>query len=734
MDIESEQFKQLLETFSDELDERLQDINDGLLKLEKNSLNPADFNIVVEKIFREAHNIKGASRGIGITHIGEIAHQVESLFSDIQTKKIQLTHEIIDLCLEASDMMRLALKSYMHNSPLTFDMDNLILRLKQGGVKKTTQPIVNSNTSTNTNINDAKDVKLHESIRVSIESLDRVSALMEEIQINKIAIDDHYKELAKLSIVAKTLDQQWKQIQYVLRNNKMGEYFERMLQLFSDNLLESNNIFFRLKKEMHGRIGELDVLANALQNEVSVLRLIPAEVLLRTLPRVVRDLANELNKKIDFIMTGNTVKMDKMIIEQIHNPIIHLLRNAIDHGIETNEQRLNQNKSLEGHIRVDIREEGDRICISISDDGAGIDVKQIADNALKKNLISAQELSIMNEAQILDLIFVPGFSTKKIITDISGRGVGLDIVKANISDLKGQVKINTQLGKGTTIELHLPLTLSSERGMLFMCGGQHFVIPTNAIERVATVTANQIIEIEDTLAILIEGHPIPLRLLTDVLGLQNQETFKKDYMSIIVLKNSATSVALLVDNILNEREIVIKPLQPPINAVPCVIGGTLASAGDIIIVLNPNDIINQCINTKKVSPITFETNVESSTARPHILVVDDSITTRALEKNILENHHFVVTTAVNGQEAWDLLKKNQFSLIITDVTMPIMDGFTLTEQIKQSAEYRELPVIIVTSLGSESEKQRGISVGADAYIVKNEFESEKLLEIVEQLV
>jgi two-component system, chemotaxis family, sensor kinase CheA len=332
------------------------------------------------------------------------------------------------------------------------------------------------------------------------------------------------------------------------------------------------------------------------------------------------------------------------------------------------------------------------------------------------------------------LIFLPGFSTKEIITDISGRGVGLDVVKANLDALKGSVSVTSILGQSTTFTLRVPLTLTSELGLMVSTCGQAFVIPMNGIERVFTLRTDEIVEIEASQTVLLEGHPVPLRILADILKFEKKEIANPDCVPIIILKNARKVVAILVDEIIGEREIVIKPLQPPASNVPCVIGGTLSGKGQVIVVLSASDLIEAAVHSGQMTRVSIQDKTDKEETRPRILVVDDSITTRTLEKNILESNHYQVTLAVNGKEAWDILQKESFSLLITDVSMPIMDGFTLTERVKQSNQLRDLPVIIVTSLGSDAEKKKGAEVGANAYIVKNEFESDVLLEVVAQLV
>jgi two-component system chemotaxis sensor kinase CheA len=729
MDLDQKQLDEILQTFKVELDERLQEISDCLLKIENTDKNTSDFTQNIEKILRAMHNIKGAARSLGLQDIGEIAHQLESLFASIKQQKNTLDSHLINFCLEVSDLIRTALDGYILHAPIPLNVAAIFEKIQ---VKKRATPTHINQTTIIKNDENSNKYE-HESIRVSIAGLDKISSLMEEMQINKLAIDENYKDFANLHIRFKILNQLWKQMKTRMDIKGMHTSFDKLFTSFNDEITHSSNHIFRLKKDIHQRINALNIITSELQNEMKTLRLIPAEVFLRHLPRAVRDIANALHKTIEFRITGENVKMDKWIIEAIQNPIIHILRNAIDHGIEAEEVRLKKHKNKVGHIDLHVKEEGEHIMITIHDDGAGIDYQEMGKIAQEKNIIAENALEKMTPQQILDMIFLPGFSSKKMITEVSGRGVGLDVVKANIQDLKGKINIITQKDIGTTFELYLPLTLASERGLLIQCAGKNFAIPTQHIEYVLTLNPKHIVEIESQDAIVMHGKPIILRNLASILDIyQNSECVQP--LSIVVMKNNTQMLGFIVDEIINEREIVIKSLYPPLAHIPGIVGATLSTTGDVIIVLDHVEILKRANMMQRTERILKKTTTDEIKEIPHILVVDDSITTRTLEKNILENHHFKVTTAINGKEALNLLNKGSFSLIITDINMPVMDGFTLTEHIKKSQQLKDIPVIIVTSLGSDVEKQRGIEVGANAYIVKNAFESDELLKIVEQLV
>jgi len=736
--------QELIQTFTVELDEQSQAMTDALLKLEKMDLDHPNYNDTINTIFRAAHNIKGAARGIGITTVGEIAHQIESLFTAVQKKTLSLTPEIIDISLIAVDKMRIAMNAYIHKTDLPFDLPDFVAHLARGekfteknekSHDKNTQSKLNTDNSMlkSPKRTESHDYKSKKTVRVSVDKLEHISGLMEELQVNKISIEEHYKHLATLMAKTKNLTYIWKRT--FPKDYKYSDtHLQKVIQTSNDMLLDINQSVDYLFKKIRGHVNELSIISNSLQDETRMIRLLPASTLLRDFTRTVRDMGQELQKDVELILHGDDVQLDKMVLDGLQAPLVHLLRNAIDHGIEDKLTRLKQGKSEKGHITIDVIDEGNQILIVVTDDGSGIDIRTIAKIAEEKKLATQSELETLTDNDILEFMFHPGFSTKQTVTSISGRGIGLDIVKSGLQDLKGNVTLSTELGIGTTFYLRVPLTLSSEHGLTLICGGELFVIPIFVIERVIIASRSNIIEVEGSEAILVDDIAVLLRKLSDLLAIEEKIPANSDNLSIIIVKSGRNRLGIIVEEIVGEREIVIKPLQPPLAKLPYIAGGTLSGTGQVIIVLNMAEILNSTLQTSRVTRIVSLNNETKKTEVPHILVVDDSITTRTLEQNILRNKGYKVTTAVNGKEGWDILQKQKFSLLITDINMPIMDGFTLTEHIKKSETLRDMPVIIITSMGSEAEKKRGLEVGADAYIIKNEFESGELLRIVSQLV
>ncbi len=335
----------------------------------------------------------------------------------------------------------------------------------------------------------------------------------------------------------------------------------------------------------------------------------------------------------------------------------------------------------------------------------------------------------------LELIFRPGFSSKDVITDLSGRGVGLDVVGVNVRKLNGSVKLQTQRGEGTSFTLKVPLTLSTERGLHVRAGREDMVIPSTAVERILEIGAGLVLDVAGSQAILVNGKAVALRNLAATLALPPRVVSQTERIPVVIVSKGWTQVGFVVDEVVGEREIVVKRLLPPLRAVPHVSGATLTGSGDIMMVLNVADLVDSALRQSgRTGFAQAQPSSPNDSGPPHILIVDDSITTRTLERGILEAHGFKVSVAVDGMRGWELLQQDHFNLVVTDVEMPTMTGFELTEKIKKTPQTAHIPVIVVTSLAKDEDRRRGMEVGADAYIVKGDFETQVLLDTVGQLI
>lgn len=741
--LDQELMRMLMDTFVIELDEQLQTITDGLLVLEK-GVEDSERRQTLESVFRAAHNIKGAARGVEVTDVADIAHHLESIFAVLKRENRSPDGAVTDLVLESLDAMRQAMAGFGSQQTPGFDKNVLIARLERVAVEPVDQPVAAAHASPAT-IADAGSMagrrveagkpaagnqqRAADVVRVHVDKLENLAAMMEELQVAKIGMDDHLVSMQQLRNRVQELTSGWRRA--TARTSQADR--DGWLKRSADTIAELDIASARAHREMRASTSRLGILVESMQDSVRMMRLVPVATLLRPMSRSVRDIARELGKKVDFEISGDEIEIDRMVLDGIHDPLVHLLRNALDHGIEAPQQRLNKGKPAEGRLRISVISEGSQIVLTVQDDGGGISADEIAASALKKRLVSETELAAMGRDQILGLIFRPGFSSKEIITRISGRGVGLDVVLMNLRKLKGSVQLETEEGKGTRFILRLPITLATDHGVLVRAGGAVFAVPTSAVDRIMEIRPEQIVEVEASHAIVHRGRSIPLRDLAATLELETQERINKKILPVMVIAKGWDNVAFLVDEVIGEREIVVKPFRSLLQSVRNITGGTLTGNGEVIMVLNPSDLVDSAMRGSLAHLHHAESHAEIAKAL-RVLVVDDSITTRSLEKSILEHAGYKVSLAVDGKQAWDMLQELVFDLVVTDVEMPKMDGFELTALIKQSERLKRLPVIIVTSLAREEDRKRGIEAGAEAYIVKGQFETGVLLDVVGQLI
>jgi two-component system chemotaxis sensor kinase CheA len=457
---------------------------------------------------------------------------------------------------------------------------------------------------------------------------------------------------------------------------------------------------------------------------------------------MVRDLAQEAGKEAVLQIVGGDTELDKRVLEQIKDPLIHMLRNAIDHGIEPPEQRVALGKPRGGTITLTAEQLGKDVVICVSDDGAGLDLDAIR-QAITRHGLDAQALS---GTELVEIIFKVGISTSPIITDISGRGVGLDVVRRNVEALHGRIDVDWTPGEGAAFTLTLPLRLTSSHGLLVRASNQLFAIPLNAIERILYVSPQEISPLEGQDTIRYNGRPLTLVRLNDVLELPHTDGQRDSAglskgearILVVILAAAERRMAFAVDELAGEQEIVIKGLGKQLTRVGGIAGAAVMGSGEVVLILNVADLIKLAMRGKRRSVLDARPEATPSgvtRAQRRILIVDDSITTRTLEKNILEAAGYTVQLAIDGHEALSAIATGGMpDLIVSDIVMPRIDGFELTRRIKDDPNTANLPVILVTSLSSSEDKAQGIEAGADAYIVKSSFDQNNLLETIEQLI
>jgi two-component system chemotaxis sensor kinase CheA len=479
-------------------------------------------------------------------------------------------------------------------------------------------------------------------------------------------------------------------------------------------------------------------MVDALLNDTKNLLMLPSSTLLEPFFKMVRELSRDQGKEVELVVSGEAVEIDKRVLSEMRDPLMHLLRNAVDHGIEPPEQRTRAAKPPCGTIHVLVSPvEGNKIEIVVSDDGKGINPTNVNEAAVRRGIISAEEGRSLSEQEALWLIFRPEVSTSAIITEISGRGLGMSIVKEKVERLGGRISLETRPGGGTTFRLLLPLTLATFRGLLVHAAGQPFIIPTANVERVLCIGVDEVRTVERRETIRLNGKVVALVRLHAVLELSQpplQASAKSIYA--VVLAAGEKRVAFGVDEICSEQEVLVKRLGMPLARVRNVAGATVLGSGKAVPILNADDLLKSSISGGVPAGAISES--ESSGAKPgdrrkSILVAEDSVTARMLIKSILESAGYHVQTAVDGVDAFTLLKTALFDVVVSDVEMPRMSGFELTEKIRADAKLAEMPVVLVTALASPEHRERGVDAGANAYIVKGSFDQGNLLDIVQRL-
>jgi len=566
MDIDPKIFQQLIDTFNIELEEQLQLITEGLVKLEKD-IDPKEAETILHSIFRSAHNIKGSSRSIGIMELGDIAHKLENIFQQLRDEKVLPSKEVIDVGFEALEAMRKAFAAFVNKNPVA----ERGAASAAGGQKKSDES--------------AENLQHDEYVKISIAKIAEISALIDELQMVKLHVADRLSQ-------SKGILQKFSELNEKTFNNQM---------LIQKELMKLYNVDYTTNSQFK-------LLAENLQYQVRLLQLTPVDAVLQPLIGTARTLSRELNKEINLTISSGGIDLDRFMLEVLKNPLQHLLRNAIDHGIETADVRKEMGKEAIGQIHIKVASEGNRIVVIFSDDGAGINAQKVLESAINKKLITEYESNNLTEAQRLDFVFSPGVSTKETITELSGRGVGLDVVRTSVQSIGGDVSLTTELGQGTTIKLSLPLTLASDRGVFIRVRDSYFVIPTTAVTRIVELDRDQIDSVQSGYAFMLEGRPVPLRDLANMLNFAtlDEKTEKAEKISIVVISKGWTLVGLIVDEIFGEQEIVIKPIIEPLNILPCISGATLTGQGDVVLVLNPIYLVEAAVSTSgKLSKVNL---------------------------------------------------------------------------------------------------------------------------------
>lgn len=703
--------KKLLATFKVEADEHIKRISSGLFELEKGPTADRKTE-VVEAIFREAHSLKGAARAVNMTEIEAICQSLEDTFASLKCKEMALSQELFNQLYQAVDAIGRLL------SPAAGGQE---AEVKERGLKfgdlglKAYPPFPGPRPQAPEP--GPPSPPLSDTVRISAGRLNSLLLKIEELLSVKLMASQHVADLREL-----VSELERREREFCKDDNAYVKSLQIRLTALENSAEHDNRMIGRMVDDLLSDIKEVLML--------------PCSSLLEIFPKFVRDLSHDKGKEVDLVIEGEEIEIDRRILEEMKDPLLHLVRNCIDHGVEKPKERQQKNKPVRGKIIIKILpKDGDKVEIIISDDGAGVDMGRVREAAIKGGVISREETEKLNERETLWLIFRSGVSTSPIITDISGRGLGLAIVQEKIERLGGTISVETHPDIGTRFLITLPLTLATFKGILIRAGDQLFILPSANLERVVRLKKEEIKTVENRETIEINGEAVSLVRFKDVLGLppkDEQDAFG-DKVQVVIVVSGSMRIAFIVGEILGEQEVLVKGLGRQLSRVRNIAGATILGTGKVVPIINIPDLMKSAVRVQAPAMKPSAVLEKKEAKRGSVLVVEDSITARMLLKNILEAAGYDVKTAVDGVDGFTQAKSGEFDIVVSDVDMPRMNGFDLTVKIRADKRLSGLPVVLVTALESREDRERGIDVGADAYIVKSSFDQSNLLEVIKRL-
>ncbi len=732
--------ERLVAAFAGELEDHVRVLNEDLLALEKER-DPAERKALLDDLFRTAHSVKGSSRAASIAPIEAASSRMEELLSALREGRRELDAPTLDLFFEVTDALeeaagRLRERQGFEGAPIEVVAERL--EAAAGGRRPSVErPALPTGVAV-----EGRGA----TVRTSTERLDRLMNLTGELIV---ARDQGQRVVATLRDIEAHLSRwraDWRVLERVMGpvvdavrdggegggRSDVGRRFEVALGRQQDHFRRMQAELDRLRAEVLADRRQLTHAIDPLADEVRTLRLMPFVEATSGLDRTARDLARGLDKEVEVVVAGGDVEMDRAVVQALRVPLLQLVRNAVDHGVEGPEARQEAGKVPQGRVRVAARLSGPEVWITVEDDGRGLDHEAIRARAAALGWDVPDD-----EAALAQLIFRPGFSTARLITDISGRGVGLDVVRQAVEAMQGGLQVASRPGQGTRFDLTVPLTLLTLRALLVEVGGDVYALPASHLRRLVSARREALVSIQGREALRATGDddaPTPVVSLAALLDVPAAARAGERAMPVVVVGHGSRRVGLAVDALLREDEILVKHLGPRLEKLRHFSGATLLPSGRLALILHVPSLV-AAATTGPPRRAMAETWAEAaSTGARRVLLVDDSVTTRALERSILEAAGYEVTVAVDGVDAWDKLEAQGADILVADVEMPRMDGFALTEAVRSSARFSDLPVVLVTARETDRDKARGLEVGANAYLVKSTFDQHNLLETVEQLV
>lgn len=759
--------KGLLDLFLTEVETHTDILSEGLLVLEQ---NPGALD-QLEALMRSAHSIKGGARVVGLDCGVRVAHLLEDCFVAAQRNRISLGTPQIDALLQGVDMLtRIAAAASQQDAAaftqISQALEPLLLALsaiQQGQLLElpalvasppapqvlASSPVLRKDAQIPAMAAPVEAVRetviagpLHDkdrTVRVTAHKIERLMGLAGEVVVSASWLPPFSESLLSLKRahldISTTLER--------LTEALIGQAIDPTVAKEVGRAREKSK---ECTAQLAERLNQLEVFtssfgthADRLYREMIGVRMRPFADGVKGFPRMVRDLARQLGKQVNFEILGKATEVDQDIQEKLDAPLNHLLRNALDHGLETPEVRLAAGKPEMGVLRLEAGHRSGMLMISISDDGRGIELSSLREKIRRSGLAAPELVGQLTEAELLDFLFLPGFTTAEAVTEISGRGVGLDVVHSMVHEVGGVVRAESRPGKGMTFYLELPLTLSVIRTFLVDIAGEPYAFPLARIDRCLLLTPSEVETVEDRQYFRFGHSNIALVNIHDVLELRSLPP-SAEQMNVVVISDRASAYGLVVDRFLGEYDLVVRPLDPRLGKVPDISAAAVMLDGSPVLIFDVEDLvhsIDKLLSNKRLRKVAKDSGDPALSNGPpakQILVVDDSITIREMERKLLESKGYLVDIAVDGLDAWNALRAVTYDMVVTDVDMPRLNGIELVRRIKQNEVLRHLPVIIVSYKDSEEYRLQGLQAGANYYLTKSNFEDDALLAAVADLI
>ncbi|MFC3127480.1 hybrid sensor histidine kinase/response regulator [Pseudoroseomonas globiformis] len=741
----------LLELFRLEAETHTQALTAGLLALEGGA-NTAQH---LELCMRAAHSLKGAARLVEVMPAVNLAHAMEEIFVAAQTGSLVLRRDQIDLLLRGVDLMG-AIARDTAGAPggeaAVAEVATLVLALArsvEGPPEESPReppaepppdpappPEVPLPRVAEAPRPEAPRAEAAERIlRITADSLSRLLGLSGEVLIEARRLRPFNDRLMRLRRLHDEALRAFDAVRDAAGAGMAGDAAQLALAAARQRLMDCQDDLGKRLMEMDALDRRSVQLAHRLYDEALASRMRPFEDGVRRYGRTVRDLGRELGKQVTLEIAGGGTPVDRDILEHLDAPIGHLLRNAIDHGIEPQAEREGAGKPVGGTIRLEARHHAGMLQIVVADDGRGIDIDRLRAAILARGLAQEQTVEQLSETELLEFLFLPGFTMKGVVTEISGRGVGLDAVRALARQVRGVVRVTTQAGQGTRFQFELPLTLSVVRTLLVEIGGEPYALPLAAIERAMMLPAAAIEWLEGQQHFTFEGRQVGLLGAHQILGCAGSAIAGED-IAVVIIGDHRNNYGLAVDRLLAQRELVVQPLDARLGKVTGISAAALMEDGTPVLILDVEDLLRGVEKLSTSGELDQVTTAQPSAGRSRrrVLVVDDSLTIRELERKLLSQHGYEVEVAVDGMDGWNAARAGRFDLIVTDVDMPRMDGIELVSLIRKDPHLNGIPVMIVSYKDREEDRRRGLEAGADYYLTKGSFHDTTLLQAVLDLI